>query len=103
MGLNFLIPASLLSSKSTLFNWPKLNIFLTTVIFSGRSQDYFQSTRGERAQVVKHKDNLTLEGAHSMEKTQELAVRGERATIVRHEDNLKVGLGALWLPSRRNL
>ena len=62
------------------------------VVFTGRSQDYLQGTRGERAEVVKHKDNLTLEGAHSMEKTQELAIKGERATIVKHEDNLKVNL-----------
>ena len=60
------------------------------ILFSGRSQEYFQGTRGDRAQVVKHKDNLTLEGSHSMEKIQELAIRGERATIIRHEDNLKV-------------
>jgi len=56
----------------------------------GRSQDYFQGTRGDRAQIVKHHDNLTLEGSHSMEKVQDMVVRGERATIVRHEDNLKV-------------
>ena len=66
----------------------EIMIFIST--FLGRSQDYFKGTRGERAEVVKHRDNLTLEGAHSMEKTQELVVRGERATIEKHEDNLKV-------------
>jgi hypothetical protein len=40
--------------------------------------------------VVKRKDNLALEGYHSMEKVEELAVRGEKAAIVKHEDNLKV-------------
>jgi hypothetical protein len=59
-------------------------------LFAGRSQEYFQSTHGERAKVVKRKDNLALEGSHSMEKVEELAVRGEKAAIVKHEDNLKV-------------
>ena len=36
------------------------------VVIAGRSQEYFTSTHGERAAVVRHKDNLSLEGSHSM-------------------------------------
>ncbi len=71
-------------------HFDSLEIRIFHIYFLGRSQDYFKGTRGERAEVVKHRDNLTLEGTHSMEKNQELVVRGERATIVKHEDNLKV-------------
>ena len=57
---------------------------------SGRSQDYFQGTHGERAEVVRQNDNLSLEGTHSMTKKDATVYKGERAAVVKHSDNLRV-------------
>ena len=58
--------------------------------FAGRSQEYFTSTRGERAEVKKHQDNLTLEGEHTMQKAAAVSLQGQRAQVVKYEDNLKM-------------
>ena len=57
---------------------------------SGRSQEYFQSTHGERADVVRQHDNLSLEGKHTMTKKDAAVYQGNKATVVKHADNLKV-------------
>eukprot|EP00094_Tigriopus_californicus_P011510 TCALIF_11115-PA protein Name:"Protein of unknown function" AED:0.13 eAED:0.13 QI:0/0.6/0.5/1/0.6/0.5/6/0/389 len=43
---------------------------------------------GQRAQVVRHDDNLKMEGGMETSR-QEWATKGERAEIIRHSDNLK--------------
>jgi len=40
------------------------------IFVKGRSQDYFLSNHGERANIVKHSDNLILDGEHHMQKNQ---------------------------------
>ena len=47
------------------------------------------ATKGDRAAIKKYEDNLKLEGSTEY-KRDELAVIGERATIVKHLDNLQV-------------
>lgn len=44
---------------------------------------------GERATVVKHSDNLRLEGEFAKKQTQAV-VKGERATVKKHQDNLRM-------------
>ncbi len=65
-----------------------INLF--SFSYSGRSQDYFQSTHGERASVVRRQDNLSMEGEHSMQRTTKSVAKAERAAVVKHQDNLKV-------------
>ena len=54
----------------------------------GKSQEYFSSTRGDRASVVRHGDNLRLEGDHTMVKEANNVGKGDRAKVVKHPDNL---------------
>ena len=46
--------------------------------------------RGDRAAVVRHQDNLKMEGAFETKKAEVAHVRGERAVVKKHEDNLKL-------------
>ena len=53
---------------------------------------------GERAAVVKHQDNLKMEGAFSG-RVEEKWQEAERANVVKYEDNLKLEGKKLKLPS----
>ena len=44
--------------------------------------------QGERASVVKHEDNLKMEGAFEGRSKAEAFTRGDRVDVVRHKDNL---------------
>lgn len=46
--------------------------------------------RGDRVDVVRHKDNLHVEGAFEGRPKTEAVLKGERAIIKKHEDNLKM-------------
>ncbi len=46
--------------------------------------------RGERAQIKKHEDNLHMEGAFEGRRSGGAVLAGERAQVVRHQDNLRV-------------
>ena len=50
----------------------------------------FVMERGERAAMVKHQDNLKLEGSMNMRRSGSFASRGERAGVIRRADNLKM-------------
>ena len=56
--------------------------------FLGKSQEYFSSTRGDRASIVRHTDNLRLEGDHAMAREVNSAGKPDRAKVVKHPDNL---------------
>ena len=45
------------------------------------------ATKGERANVVRHDDNLRMEGEFS-KRVEEAWHAGERAAVVKHGDNL---------------
>jgi hypothetical protein len=45
---------------------------------------------GERAAVVKHSDNLRVEGKFEGRAKEASVKRGERMSVVKHKDNLKM-------------
>ncbi len=58
--------------------------------FEGRKEQV-AFARGDRADVVRHKDNLSLEGEFTKRVTSANNVmKGERAAVVKHRDNLKM-------------
>ncbi len=72
---------------------PTLND-LNKTIKSDFIQFYLQTLVGERASVVRHSDNLKMEGSFEGLKSEmheaHKATRGERATVTRRQDNLKM-------------
>ena len=56
----------------------------------GRTQDYVAHSKGERASVVHHKDNLKMEGKMESRAVKAKAIAAERAAQVKHDDNLKL-------------
>merc|ERR1719361_1085170 len=60
--------------------------------FMGKQrQEATKMVRGERAAVVRHQDNLKMEGSFAGRKTETTKIlKGERAEVQRHEDNLKM-------------
>ena len=47
------------------------------------------ATKGERVDIVKHKDNLKTEGEFQSRQVEEWHA-GERAAVVKHDDNLRM-------------
>ena len=58
-----------------------------TTIFNRIKLRFAQFILGERANVIKHPDNLQPEGKF-VERVQETWAPGERVSVVKHEDNL---------------
>ena len=56
----------------------------------GRKQDYVAHSKGERASIVQHKDNLKMEGKMEARAAKVKAIAAEKASRIKHEDNLKL-------------
>ena len=66
------------------------NVIIYTVL--GKSHDYVQHANAERATVIKHADNLKVEGkmeGRSLNQTFVLD-RADKAKVMKHEDNLRL-------------
>lgn len=48
------------------------------------------AVNGERVTMVRHKDNLHVEGAFEGRAKTEAVLKGERAVVKKHEDNLRM-------------
>ena len=60
------------------------------MIFAGKSQDYLKHEKGDRASIVRHTDNLKMEGKMETRALNATFTAGDKASIVRHGDNLKL-------------
>lgn len=70
------------------------------------SQQNFKQVRGERNEVIRHRDNLVTEGEFMGKTTSQDELRkftrGDRAEIVRHEDHLKMEGELSFKPSNKD-
>jgi len=58
--------------------------------FTGKAKDFVSHSKGERASIVHHKDNLKMEGKMESRMTSSKAIAAEKASQIKHEDNLKL-------------
>ena len=58
--------------------------------FEGKTKDFLAYSKGERASLVHHKDNLKMEGKIENRASALKAVASEKASQIKHQDSLKL-------------